>query len=124
MTNTPSRAPEAPDLLKAAIDIISRRQLRPQYFDNGFFGEQSWELLLHLFVQPTGRTTIKDAAEAMKVSGATAMAMARVLIVQKFVTQSDSDGGWDEIPLSLTEEARQKLRGYLGQLIEQRLIAA
>lgn len=123
MTKLPVAEHESADLLKIAADILGRRKLRPQYFDHQFFGEQSWELLLHLFVVPTGVTSLNQVATSLAMSSPTVMAISRLLASQGLAIQGDSSGGWDEMPLSLTEKARLKLRDYLAALINSRLAA-
>lgn len=123
MTNFHEAEPESAELTRLAAEILRRRRLRPRFFDRLAFGEHNWELLLHLFAIHKGWASAGEIATFINVSGPTAMEMVKAMVDQGHVVQGDSDGGWEEIPFSLSVDARLKLRAYLRESIEIRLAA-
>lgn len=48
---------------------------------------------------------------------ATTLALARILAGHSLIDLGDSDGGWSDIPISLSETAAEKMTAYFGEVI-------
>lgn len=103
----------AQERAEAAAAILAARRIRTRHFDNQLFGEQGWELLLHLYTEARSRNTVASVGVRLGLSLQTTAALARLLSNAGLVAQDDSTDGWDQIPLTLTEEGRAKMASYL-----------
>lgn len=111
------------EMRRLASEMLTRRMLRSRYFDRLSFSEQRWDLMLMLFGQADHTCNVDRASSALNMSSATTLALARILLSQNLVSMRDSDGGWNEIPISLTSEAVEKLNSYFRELMCQQLIS-
>lgn len=116
MSTFSSPATGPTDFGRAAARIIERRRLRARFFDGQFFGEHGWDLLLFLFARQPQAIMVQAAADALGVSASTITVVARLLASHGLVESGDSTGGWNEIPLRLTESGLAQIQAYLEQV--------
>lgn len=107
---------------RLASEMLKRRMLRSRYFDRLSFSEQRWDMMLMLFGEAHHTCSVDEASRALSMSPATTLALARILAGQDLAKMSDSDGGWNEIPISLTAEALAKLNAYFRELLDKQLV--
>lgn len=86
------------------------------FFDSQFFGEHGWELLLFLFTRSAQEVTVNQASHGLQISPSNVTVMAKLLASHGLVRQGDSDNGWGDIPVWLTEEGRVQVAAYLDHL--------
>jgi hypothetical protein len=99
---------------RQARHILAMRRRRRSHFPDILFGEPGWELLLQLYVAEGERRRLSER-ECVALSQAPASTAARwiKLLVEEGLVAEEAEGD-----LSLTPEARNRLRGFLRQFAE------
>lgn len=90
--------------------------IRCRHFDRQAFGGQRWDLMLALFALPSGAASVDACSQVLNTPPATTLALARILAGHGLLVLGDSDGGWSEIPISLSAEANEKMIAYFTEL--------
>lgn len=99
-----------------AHDSLAQRMIRCRHFDRQAFGGQRWDLMLALFAQPSGAASVDACGQLLHTPPATTLALARILAGHGLLELGDSDGGWSEIPINLSAQAKEKMIAYFTDL--------
>lgn len=97
--------------------MLARRKLRNSFFERQAFGEQRWDMMLALFIEKSGHLNVEAASQILGMPPATTLALARILAGHSLVGLGDSDGGWSDIPISLSPEGAEKMVAYFTELV-------
>lgn len=122
MNDQPSE-PASADYRRLAAEMLARRRLRGQFFERQSFSEQRWDLMLVLFTNPASNSSVEQVSVALGMTAATTLALARILAGFDLVGMGDSDGGWSDIPLRLTDNGRERMQAYFAELLAQGMMA-
>lgn len=114
--NTAANASQIAHFRQLARESLAKRMIRYRHFDRQAFGGQRWDLMLALFALPSGAASVDACSQVLTTPPATTLALARILAGHGLLVLGDSDGGWNEIPIRLSDEANDKLIAYFTEL--------
>lgn len=114
--NTATNASQIAHFRDLARKSLAQRMIRNRYFERQAFGGQRWDLMLALFALPSGAASVDACSQMLTTPPATTLALARILAGHGLLVLGDSDGGWNEIPITLSAEANDRMVDYFGEL--------